>query len=949
METKHLLFTMALASAFSACNNEFVVEENISNPQTPAGQERPTVSNPTLNVEGADSRVSYDGSFKFEKGDVVGALLMDENNTGVRYGVTTNTDEWKKLTWLEKYHLVDYIHTDYPFVYDGSKFNANCNMLEGNYFLTYPYTCQAGNRQVKIDFADQTQIGQDEEARKKFVAKHQRFVGYAQLKAGEGVSDFTAQLQPILAPVRFGIKSEGNVGKDLHITKVVVSHSQLKSTLTIDPTRAKYGEWNLTDEYVKEHTDASATTSNTDIYHFNYANFLANQNCTSSYVWGEELYENERFGSQLAEDYVYNVADGMVGSISDDRDARVKSGKYYWDDAIRSTVVPMDEINNPEYDTRYVEVKTWESDATPYLTLKSNETVEVIMMLPAIYTGEPGEGEGLNLTIYTQEGIVKNIDLSERHNGDGIDVITTGTLTQVDPINKNIPRIEVILDNPAIIANPEAVTINNGDDLLQIVKWINSNPQQTGDKETKLSLTNDIVITDEIAAEIEKLRENYVLTIETAYVPNREGNNLKINTSKEHANVLEHMNVLSNVTVEVMPGAVLNMTDKSYNIAHEKSTWAGAGVLNIEVAKGGLLNIDSNDKHTIQGGANANGQPMPERTEVRLLNMGTVEIYNDTKVIGFYFINEGEFNVRAGSEFFFAKGDFKDSQNTIRGTVNVDKGAQISGSTSNCFVNYGTINNGGMIKNIKNYANGDNKKPGLINILNDEAYTDLSEMTGMVDYNTHLTGVHFNNTGVASKQPSAEAIFKYTHAVESPVKTSSLTNAWVTDAYIVNGSVETDVNATTLKNLVMEEGTTISWDPVTKNKSLTFDAVFDKVGGYLTLKNNTTVNNVEFYNVVDDEQNILLVGKDIRFTSNNGTVGFYKNIKDKESIVLAGIYMDQVGLTVEKTTIVNVENLYSVNKSNSQIDNYSIIFVKDIYSIDDQITININQPENYIF
>ena len=297
---------------------------------------------------------------------------------------------------------------------------------------------------------------------------------------------------------------------------------------------------------------------------------MANQNCTSSYVWGEELYENERFGSQLAEDYVYNVADGMVGSISDDRDARVKSGKYYWDDAIRSTVVPMDEINNPEYDTRYVEVKTWESDATPYLTLKSNETVEVIMMLPAIDTRNTGEG--LNLTIYTQEGIVKNIDLSDRHNGSGIDVITTGTLEHVDPINKNIPRIEVILDNPAIIANPEAVTINNGDDLLQIVKWINSNPQQTGDKETKLSLTNDIVITDEIAAEIEKLRENYVLTIGTAFVPNREGNNLKINTSKEHANVLEHMNVLSNVTVEVMPGAVLNMTDKSYNIAHEKST-----------------------------------------------------------------------------------------------------------------------------------------------------------------------------------------------------------------------------------------------------------------------------------------------------------------------------------------------------------------------------------------
>lgn len=938
METKHLLFTMALASAFSACNNEFAVEENISNPQIPTGQERPSVSNPTLNVNGTDSRVSYDGSFKFESNDTIGALLMDENNTGVRYGSTTSTDEWEKLTWLEKYHLVDYIHTDYPFVYDGSKFNANCNMLEGNYFLIYPYTCQAGNRQVKIDFSKQKQIGQDQEARMKFIADHQRFVGYAQLQAGEGVSGFTAQLQPILAPVRFGIKSEGNIGKDLHITKVVVTHSQLKSTLTIDPTRAKYGEWNLKPEYVEEVDKKDHTNEGTDIYHFNYANFLANQNCTSSSIWSEELYENERFGSQLEEDYVYNIADGMVGSISDDRDARIKSGKYYWDDAIRSVVLPMDEINNPEYDTRFVEVLTWESDATRYLTLKSNETVEVIMMLPAIYTGEPGEGEGLNLTIYTQEGIVKNIDLSKRHNGEGTDVITTGTLTQVDPINKNVPRLEVILDNPAIIANPEAVTINTGNDLLQIVKWINSNPQQTGDKKTELSLTNDIVITDEIAEEIAKLKENYVLAIETKRVPNREGNNLKIDIKKtENANVLEHLDVNSNVTVEVMPGAVLNMTDKSYNIAHENSTWGSGAELNIEVAKGGLLNIESNDMHTIQGGADSNGQPMPERTEVNLYNKGVVEIANDTKVVGFYFVNEGEFNVRTGSEFYFAKGGFDYSQNTIRGTINVEQNAQIAGSTSNCFENYGTINNWGKITNIKNYANGDNKKPGLINIKDDNAYTDLSEMTGMVDYDTHLTGVHFNNTG--SGEPSAIAIFKYKHVNGTSINTSELTTKWVTDADIVSGSVVTDWVKTTLRNLILEDGTSIS--STVTNKNLIFDDKFNTEGGFLTLKNKVSVNNVEFFNVADEKQNILLEGLNIKF---NGVVGFYKDLEKRE---LAGAYLNKVELTVSDDAIVNVENLYSVDKSNSQVNNYGEIFVNSIYSIDKQITININNPKNY--
>ena len=336
---------------------------------------------------------------------------------------------------------------------------------------------------------------------------------------------------------------------------------------------------------------------------------------------------------------------------------------------------------------------------------------------------------------------------------------------------------------------------------------------------------------------------------------------------------------------------------------------------------------------------------MPERTEVKLLNMGTVEIYNDTKVIGFYFINEGEFNVRAGSEFYFAKADFKDSQNTIRGIINVDKGAQIAGSTQNCFVNYGTINNGGKITNIKNYANGDNKKPGLINILNDEAYTDLSEMTGMVDYNTYLTGVHFNNTGVASKQPSAEAIFKYTHADNSSIGTSALTSAWVTDADIVNGKVITDEAETTLRNLVMEEGTTIAWSPA-NNKSLVFDAKFDKEGGLLTLKSNTTVENVEFFNVANKEQNILLEGRVIKFTSSNGLVGFYKDLEKKS---LAGVYMNKVKLTVDNNTTVNVGNLNSVDESNSQVNNYDEIFVKSIYCIDTQITININNAKNYTF
>ena len=106
MRTKHLFYTMALAGIFAACTNDEFLEYGA--PQaTIEGQERPTISDVTLTVGEADTRASWNGGFTFENGDVISALLMDENNTGVRYGITTNTVEWNKLTWLEKYHLVD--------------------------------------------------------------------------------------------------------------------------------------------------------------------------------------------------------------------------------------------------------------------------------------------------------------------------------------------------------------------------------------------------------------------------------------------------------------------------------------------------------------------------------------------------------------------------------------------------------------------------------------------------------------------------------------------------------------------------------------------------------------------------------------------------------------------------------------------------------------------------
>ena len=75
-----------------------------------------------------------------------------------------------------------------------------------------------GNRQGRIDIAKQVQIGDESADRARTIAENQYFIGYAQLEAGEGASDFKAQLVPVLAPVRIALTSETNVGTTLHVS-----------------------------------------------------------------------------------------------------------------------------------------------------------------------------------------------------------------------------------------------------------------------------------------------------------------------------------------------------------------------------------------------------------------------------------------------------------------------------------------------------------------------------------------------------------------------------------------------------------------------------------------------------------------------------------------------------------------------------------------------------------
>lgn len=962
MRTKHLFYTVALVGALAACtNDEFL--EGVNAPQGQGnGSERPTISNVTLTPNGVDTRLTFNGKYNFQDGDSMSVILMDENNTGVRYGITTNTDEWNKLTWLEKYHLVDYAHTNLPFIYEAGKnvFNSNAkNVLEGNYFMVLPYAPLDGNRQVRIDINKQVLIGDaaDQEVRGKFIADNQKFVGYGQLMAEEGISDFEVSLVPVLKPLRFQIKSEssGAVG-DLHVTKLVLRHKNLTGTLNIDPTRAFYGDpnaqlgtagWNLEQDYVKNHTDEPMTSSDNDIWHFNYANFLACQPATKKYAtdeWKkEQLYAHDRWGSELASDYVYNI-NGEIGDANDERDER-KPNTYYWDDAIRATIQPMREFNNPEYATQYVEVYLQDSEDVDYRTLEPGKTIEAVMMLPALEL--KGE-KGLMLSIYTKEGIIKDIDLSVQHTGVGSDVKTSGIVDRIDPADPSVSTLEIVLDNPAIVQYPTDVIINNENDLLQWVNWLN-NGTETANKRPIAYFTNDITINDELATAIESLKDNFVLSIISKAAP---GNNLRIATSADHANILEHLDVASNVKVEVMDGAVLNMTEDSYNVKHEITSVPGYpenpwGQLHIEVAKGGTLNIVSNDKEAIQGGYDAAGQPVANRTEVLIHNEGTIEMAQGENVVGFYIVNEKYMEVGENASLYFAPG----SVNTIKGTIKVE--GTISGTMLNNFTNLGTIQNFGELRNMVNKGNSDNKKPGTIIIESMDAYTDLTENSGIVDYQDNLTGVFINNTGNGIKG-IAKGTFKYTGPAGSSVvvgelaeagavglQVSDLCAAYVTDAEITNGSLVADKGreVTTLKNLIINSGASVDKDNA--HSLLYFVDAVDE--GTLTLKGGSTVNDVTFSNIANVGNNILIQGKTVNFKGSE--VGFYlSGVTGEESCKKAGIWFETAQLDIARNCIVWAKNLFDVEGTKSTINNDGQIYLSNGVTPSNNVTVNTNQP-----
>ena len=126
MRTKSLMTTGALPMFMAACSNEELVTSNeqLSMERPLAGE---VVVTPIFGSD-ADSRALWQGNgWDFEAGDKFAAYLMDTwDGVGAEFA---------------NYTLTDYIHTNYPFMAEGTAPNlmwksvAGAPLCEGNYFL----------------------------------------------------------------------------------------------------------------------------------------------------------------------------------------------------------------------------------------------------------------------------------------------------------------------------------------------------------------------------------------------------------------------------------------------------------------------------------------------------------------------------------------------------------------------------------------------------------------------------------------------------------------------------------------------------------------------------------------------------------------------------------------------------------------------------------------------
>lgn len=737
--------TTALMAVFAACTND----DFISNGQGVQDGEaalRPSVG-VTLNVlegDGTDTRLGFENGYKWTEGDKIGALLMDEirgywaNNEPVR--PFDDLEEWAEKPWTERYKLVDYVSTDYPFErQDDGTWTTNSKMLEGNYFFTFPFASYMGNREAVHSIGEQVQNGRDVATA---YAQNQFFIGYSRIFAGtEGdeVMSSNLELTPVLGGI--GITIVNNDDTPFTVKKVVLESKDFSTLIKIDPTQAKYvGEdfnnitvqepyYNIDKDEVKWWSTSRPNTEETN--YFNYANYEEVKNSGKRNEYGEVIWEAINPFGEMYKDgkWVNNTG---------------RSANYMRQSALRAIV------NNVEESGHRAELTI---ENSPELGVRGQLQV-MIMTTPYIYDTK-NKDNAIQAWIYTDRGIAGPINITNVQNAssNGVTVNAENPITFVRPGRAN--KVTLMLHTNSIKMGASELDIYNEDDLKQLIEW-----NEGLNRIYKANLKADVVLDEEMSEML--MSEGW------------KSSNLQIVTGKNYKvtlaegvskNILDKVLVEGNVEVE----GELELGSKSfvngdYTIAYADAFGTNSQEAEVEgqvisIAEGATVNITSDILDVNEGNWRQDNVAFDD-------NEGTLNINATVKKFQIK-NNEGAMNVNAEVTLK------ADSWNNAGGYITIAEGADLSGLTTGpdqgdktYLYNKGTTH-GELLGDLR--YNEENVEPAVID--------NHGRLSGLVnkEYGKLIARAEAGPMVVVDNQ--ANAIIDITDDIEADVQFQATTNA----------------------------------------------------------------------------------------------------------------------------------------------------------------------------
>ena len=756
--------TTALLSLFAACtNDDFVSYEQGA--QSGDAAMRPTVD-VTLNVlksNGADTRLAYDfdEGYQWEEGkDVIGALLMDKviaKKNGQDFRPHDGIEAWEEMPWVDRYALVDYVNTDYPFtLQENGEWKTDAKMLEGNYFFTFPFASYNGNREAIHSIGEQVQDGVTDASLAKAYAKNNFFIGFSRIHAGtegEEVISSDLEMTPVLGALGVELINTGN--QDFTVKKIILQSDAFHTLIKVNPTDANYDGEN----------DANADTEG-KIYNldklklpegwgtgvfFNYANYEEMVKNGEDWTYAE-IFE-ERYNDQSL---VNNTKKAYYN----------ESLNYNRQNALRAVMNGLTGVDGADNRAELTVLNA------PVQKGNNPEVVENFVIMTNIYE-YTDDNSKIDAYIYTDRGMVGPVTISnvkgEMDGGNEVTVITENPIVKIGPDQKNSVTLEID-DNS--IQKDFGMEVYNESDLLQLIEW-----NQSTARVYTATLQNNVTLTKEMTDLLTNGTRSRLFI-------NTNGNKLTLDNDAA-ADVLDYVlvdggemngtdtNVATIVVKNNLTLGSKSFVDGKYNVGNIQS--GDITLTNkFEVAEGASLTVATAITKETRGDYQNQKLVIAE-------NEGTVTINANAQVEDLT-IAENKADVTINANVTFT-GDSKNMENA---TITIGKGAIVSaaGKLTNQgkndypgedeYADWAVIYNNGQINNLVNAQYGKV-------IAGQGSTTNANSNAGEIDKSADIKAV-------VAVNDADKGVISYT--VKSKMALKDIIDSKITKLVIDGGSVE---------------------------------------------------------------------------------------------------------------------------------------------------------------